>query len=248
MSVLPVPDRQILVRKAYEDARQYVYRVIKTCILNLFLPPSRKLSEASLAKSLDVSRTPVHDTFFKLSRENLVDIYPKRGAYVSRIDPKRIEQSVWTHIQLGTSMLNAIYIKKPDHSQLMSLRCLIRQLDDGANGDSLHLPSRIITEYYHQLYVLGGNMDILWNSLQKIDVDLYRLLSLAAENPVAAKGFYYELANLTDSLMEQDGDRACQILTSHFSRILLLVSPIQAQRPGYFKEIAPCKANPEYTK
>ncbi len=229
MSILPVPDRQILVRKASEDARQYVYRVIKTCILNLFLPPSRKLSEISLAKTLEVSRTPVHDTFFKLAREDLVDIYPKRGAYVSRIDPKRIEQSVWIHIQLGTSMLNSIYVKRPEHSQLMTLRYLLRQLDDTLHQDGLHSPFQIIAEYYHQLYILGGNMEMLWNSIQKNDVDFFRLLHLAAENPVVAKGFYYELANLTDAIDERDGDRASQLLTGHFSRILLLLPPVRTK-------------------
>lgn len=234
MSILPVPDRQILVRKASEDARQYVYRVIKTCILNLFLPPSRKLSEISLAKTLEVSRTPVHDTFFKLAREDLVDIYPKRGAYVSRIDPKRIEQSVWIHIQLGTSMLNSIYVKRSEHSQLMTLRYLLRQLDDTLHQDGLHSPFQIIAEYYHQLYILGGNMEMLWNSIQKNDVDFFRLLHLAAENPVVAKGFYYELANLTDAIDERDGDRASQLLTGHFSRILLLLPPVRTKKPDYF--------------
>ncbi len=255
MSILPVFDRNLLIRKASEDARQYVYRVIKTCILELILPPNRKLNEVSLAESLKVSRTPVHDTFFKLSRENLVDIYPKRGAYVSKIDPSRLEQAVWAHTQLGISMLNTIFSKniygsrhsfdasKSDevtyrsnmkYSQLLSLRQLLRQMDDALFQKKPFSVSRMITEYYHQLYLLADDMDFIWNSLQKIDVDMRRILYLASENPVIIKGFHYELSELTDSLLERNCDLAYQILENHFSRILLLAEPLKEQKPEYF--------------
>ncbi len=49
-----------------------------------------------------------------------------------------------------------------------------------------------------------------------------------------AKGFYYELANLTDAIDERDGDRASQLLTGHFSRILLLLPPVRTKKPDYF--------------
>ena len=74
------------VRRPSEDARQYAYRIIRKFILELLLLPGQKMNEADLASSLNMSRTPIHDSFFKLSRENLVDVIPKRGAFVSKID------------------------------------------------------------------------------------------------------------------------------------------------------------------
>lgn len=255
MSILPVLDRQLLIRKASEDARQYVYRVIKTCILELLLPPNRKLNEATMAETLQVSRTPVHDTFFKLSRENLVDIYPKRGAYVAKISPCHLEQAVWTHTQLGCSMLNTIFSKTIDgsrlsfnpsksdevtyrqamnHSQLLPLRHLLRQMDDALFEKKPASVAHMITEYYHQLYLLAGDTDLIWDSLQKIDVDMRRILYLASKNPVIIKGFHYELAELTDALAEKKSDLAYRILENHFSRLLLLAEPLKEQKPDYF--------------
>ena len=75
MSLLPFDaNNRMIARRPTEDARQYAYRVIKNCILELFLPPGQKMNEADLASSLNVSRTPVHDTFTRLSREKLVDV------------------------------------------------------------------------------------------------------------------------------------------------------------------------------
>lgn len=234
MSILPVQNHQALARKASEDARQYVYRVIRACILNFVLPPKQKLNEVTLAESLEVSRTPVHDTFSKLSREYLVDIFPKRGAFVSVISPDRIEQAVWSHIHLGTAALNRIYIKNPDQSQLMILRHLVHQLSDLLPRMDSDSASRIIIEYMHQLYLLAGDMNFIWDSLQKIDVDYRRLLYLATANTTVLEGFIYELSALTDALSDRNFDKACDIYKGHLSRILLMIQPMRQIHPDYF--------------
>lgn len=234
MSILPVQNHQALARKASEDARQYVYRVLKACILDFILPPKQKLNEVSLAESLEVSRTPVHDTFSKLSREYLVDIFPKRGAFVSVLDQDRIEQAVWAHTHLGTAALNRIYIRQPDQSRLMVLRHMIHQLDNLLARRDLDLASHIIIEYMHQLYLLAGDMDFIWDSLQKVDVDYRRLLHLATGNATVTEGFIYELSALTDALSERNFDKACDIYKSHLSRTLLMIQPIRQIHPDYF--------------
>lgn len=236
MSLLPVHDNSLLARRASEDARQYVYRVIKLCILEFLLSPGQKMSEADLAQSLSVSRTPVHEIIFKLSRENLADIYPKRGAFVSKLSPKRIENAVWTHTQLGTSMLHSIYIKNIPTPMLETLYYSLRQLDDfSSRGDTTHA-SRLIVDYYQQLYMLSGDMELIWDSLQKVDVDLRRLLYLAAGSQTVVQGFLHELNHLTDALISRDNDKACQIYTGHLSRILMLLPLMQQHNPDYFKD------------
>lgn len=234
MSLLPVQDNSLLARRASEDARQYVYRVIKFCILEFLLSPGQKMNEMDLAHSLKVSRTPVHDTIFKLSRENLADIYPKRGAFVSRLSPKRIEDAVWTHTQLGTSMLHSIYIKSVPKPMLETLYYYLRQIDDAlAQGDASHT-SRFIVDYYQHLYMLSGDSELIWDSLQKVDVDLRRLLYLAVNIPAVAEGFMHDLSSLTEALISRDNDRACQIYSGHLSRVLLLLPPMQQDKPDYF--------------
>lgn len=234
MSIIPVKAIQLLARRTSEDARQYAYRVLSFCILEFVLFPKQKLNEVSLAESLKLSRTPVHDTFFRLSRENYVDLYPKRGAFVSTIDPDRVQQAVWSHIQLGKAALNAIYIKNPDPSQLFTLRYLNHQIEDMLLRRELDGISRVITDYMRQLYILAGDMDFIWESLQKTDVDFRRILYLSALNTTVAEGFVYELSALTDAVSERNYDRSCDIYTSILSRTLMLLKPVQQIHPDYF--------------
>lgn len=234
MPIIPVKAIQLLARRTSEDARQYAYRVLSFCILEFILFPKQKLNEVSLAESLEVSRTPVHDTFFRLFRENYVELYPKRGAFVSTIDPDRVEQAVWSHVQLGKAALNTIYIKNPDPSQLFTLRYLNHQIEDMLLRRELDGSSRAITDYMHQLYILAGDMDFIWESLLKTDVDFRRILYLSALNTTVAEGFVYELSSLTDAISERNYDRSCDIYTSILSRTLKLLKPVQQIHPDYF--------------
>lgn len=81
----------------------------------------------------------------------------------------------------------------------------------GNSSKTVHL----LSEYYHQLYTLAGNMDLIWASLQKTDTDLSRLLSLAVSNPNVLDGFMQELTNLTDALINRNYDRAGLIYDHH---------------------------------
>ena len=67
------------VRASEESARAFVYRVLSAYIREMFLHPGEKLAETDVAAELQVSRTPVHDTFSRLEREKMLRSVP-RGA------------------------------------------------------------------------------------------------------------------------------------------------------------------------
>lgn len=222
------------VRTPSEDARQYAYRMIRTCILELLLLPGQKMNEADIASSLNMSRTPVHDSFFKLSRENLADIIPNRGAFISKLSQERIKEAVWLHTRLGDFMLQSIYIRKVPGSRMEALYQQLDHLRDLTGRGELTGAAGILTEYYRQLYLLAGNMEHIWSSLQKADADLRRLLCLAAASPAALEGLQCELTDLADALSVRDHDRASMVYENHMSRLLLLAAPLQSHYPQYF--------------
>lgn len=234
MSLIPI--QKLPPRRRTEDARGYAYRAIRHSIMTLQLLPGQKMNETDLANALDVSRTPVHDTLTRLSRECLVDIIPQKGAFVSRIDARRIEQAVWIHTHLGTAILQSIYIKDVKKPQLDVLYYGLRQLDGCLAQGDLSQSVRLITGYYQQLYDLAGGMDHVWSSVQTADTDLRRLLYLSASNPTVAEGFLCELTSLTDALASRDNDHACAIYRQHLSRILMLIPPLSQRHPDYFLE------------
>ncbi|MER3409549.1 MAG: hypothetical protein C4306_05470 [Thermoleophilia bacterium] len=71
------------------DARSLgdrAYYAIRELIVSLALPPGSVINERELMERLQVGRTPVREALLTLARERLVEIYPRRGMFVSRVD------------------------------------------------------------------------------------------------------------------------------------------------------------------
>ncbi len=58
-------------------------------IVTLVLAPGETVSEAALAESLGMSRTPVREALQKLAREGLVRVMPRRGLLITEFDVGR---------------------------------------------------------------------------------------------------------------------------------------------------------------
>jgi DNA-binding GntR family transcriptional regulator len=71
------------------DARslsdQAYYR-IRELIVTLELAPGSPVSERELMERLALGRTPIREALQALARERLVEVYPRRGMFVSRVD------------------------------------------------------------------------------------------------------------------------------------------------------------------
>lgn len=73
-----------------DDLPEQVYRRLKDMILDGELLPGQKIVQEDLAVKLGVSRTPLLTAFRKLEKEMLVDLIPRRGAFVRKNDEEDI--------------------------------------------------------------------------------------------------------------------------------------------------------------
>lgn len=71
--------------------RDVVFNTLRQAILTGELKPGERLMEIHLANKLDVSRTPIREAIHKLELEGLVTMIPRRGAEVSQITEKNMQ-------------------------------------------------------------------------------------------------------------------------------------------------------------
>jgi DNA-binding GntR family transcriptional regulator len=69
---------------ARSNADQAYYR-IRELIVTLELPPGSLVSERELMERLGLGRTPVREALRALARERLIEVYPRRGMFVSAV-------------------------------------------------------------------------------------------------------------------------------------------------------------------
>ena len=84
---------QVLERLYGEGAREYVLRVLKKNIIECALKPGEMLSENTLTEELHVSRTPVREALVELSKIDLIEVLPKKGSRVTKINYGLVEES-----------------------------------------------------------------------------------------------------------------------------------------------------------
>lgn len=68
-----------------------IYAELKRKIIDMEYQPGQVLNEKQLAEEFHVSRTPVREALLKLSGDKLVDIVPRMGTYISKIDIMNIK-------------------------------------------------------------------------------------------------------------------------------------------------------------
>lgn len=79
-------------RREHESAKDFVLRMLIDNIVNIHLEPGEKLNEPELCRQLGVSRTPFREAALELAQRRLIEIRPKIGTYVSKIDAELVEE------------------------------------------------------------------------------------------------------------------------------------------------------------
>jgi DNA-binding GntR family transcriptional regulator len=75
-----------------QELSERVYRRIKEMILKNQLVSGQKLNQESLAQALGVSRTPLLSAFAKLEKEYLIELIPRRGAFVKKLSREELKE------------------------------------------------------------------------------------------------------------------------------------------------------------
>ena len=77
--------------KKHQTLREQIVSSLRESIIKGELNPGQKLTEPELAERLGISRTPIREAFRQLESEGFLTVIPRRGAVVSKITRKEIQ-------------------------------------------------------------------------------------------------------------------------------------------------------------
>src|SRR5438552_14346318 len=66
------------------------YHEIRGLIVSLELAPGAVIDERDLIERLGIGRTPVREALRRLAHERLVEVYPRRGMFVTGVDVRQL--------------------------------------------------------------------------------------------------------------------------------------------------------------
>lgn len=107
----------------HRTLREIVADAIREMITSGQLEPGERLYEDRLAEQLGVSRNPVREAIRALEGTGLVEVQPRRGAYVSTLDPSRARQllELRSVIEAYAAQLAAVHRSADDLGRMRAL-------------------------------------------------------------------------------------------------------------------------------
>jgi DNA-binding GntR family transcriptional regulator len=132
------------------------YAEMRDRIVTLRIPPGSPINEDALGKELAMGRTPVREAIRRLSLENLVTVFPRRGTFASEINITDLAHIADVRVQLeGHAAYRAAERIAP--AQREQLDALMDELDRSeatAGPDEL---MRLDARVHRFVYQCAGN-------------------------------------------------------------------------------------------
>ncbi|HWR38806.1 MAG TPA: GntR family transcriptional regulator, partial [Patescibacteria group bacterium] len=214
----------------------YVYRFLKLNIINLDLQPGQGISEQDVANQLQVSRTPVREAFIKLSQENLLDIVPQKGTYVSLIDTDQVEESKFAREILEREIVRQACITFPAEAlfQLQSALALqelcIREKDYHRFFQQ--------DEAMHGMIFKGCKKSRIWNMLQSMNAHYNRVRILNLKD----RAFEWEQLilqhkDLVRAISESDAELGKRTIDLHLNKVVVDLEHLRREHNAWFLQI-----------
>jgi GntR family transcriptional regulator, rspAB operon transcriptional repressor len=215
-----------------ETIASLIYSDLRAELVSLKRPPGQVVSEAEIALSYGVSRTPVREAILKLSDEGLLEIFPQSGIFVSRIPLAALPEAIIIRkaLEETTARLAA---ERATSSQILTLHSIVerqREADAAGDNEAFHQADEL---FHATIAEVAGHPGIWKLILQvKIHVDRYRRLTLPQAGRITRVIAEHEA--ILAALEKHDAQMARLAMEAHLERLLGDLSAMRSINLEYF--------------
>ncbi len=194
-----------------------IYEEVKAMASAYELRPGERINEGTLAKKLNVSRTPLREALNRLSVDGLLEVRSGKGFFRRTLDP----QEVFDLYQLRSAVECAgirLAIRRAEDTEIDGL---IRFLEETSGEMPERTPSDLVhlDERFHEdLIKMSGNAEML-RVLRNINarIQFVRWIDMGRRGRPVTQAEHMDIAQ---SLRHRDTDRCMRALAHHIERRL----------------------------
>jgi DNA-binding GntR family transcriptional regulator len=206
-----------------------VHERLRAAILRGEIPAGEATTQVSLARELEVGRTPLREALRMLQREGLVLSEPNRRVRIAELSGDDAEELYIMRIALEAVAIRITVPTLTSHS-FAELEGYMAQMDHYIRVDDMP-GMRAPHHAFHQLLVAGAGSRVSQEIGQLFDhAERYRL-RFGATGPSVLQERQDEHRGIIDAAAAGDADLAATRLTEHYARTAALV--FAALDPGH---------------
>ncbi|MGL5123148.1 MAG: GntR family transcriptional regulator [Fusobacteriaceae bacterium] len=222
-----------VVRNYKENTRSYVYRVIKENIMYLQLKPGQNVSEVEFSEKLGVSRTPVREAIVKLSDEKLIDVYPQRGTFVSKIDLEAVEEAFYTRNLIEKDILK-LAIKKFDKTVFKELEKNIYLQKGNLDLEGDTIERFYLDNEFHRIIYSATGKSRTWNAIKYMSTHYDRLRFLDVIEGKTLNKTVDQHNRILNVIKNKDESIVENIVDEHLANYKDEIEVFKEKYPDYF--------------
>jgi DNA-binding GntR family transcriptional regulator len=133
------------------------YRAIKSGILTNKYPGGFQVLEDDLARSLDMSRTPVREALLRLDMEGLIDLIPRHGMRVRPLSLDDVREAYQLLGFMETAAAEMIAARVPNREEVAALEAHVRVMEASLKVDDILGWAEADERFHRELVNLSGN-------------------------------------------------------------------------------------------
>lgn len=176
-------------------------------------PPGKRLDEIELLKSFGVSRTPLREALIQLTSLGLVEIRPRKGAFIAEIGPQRLYEmfEVMAGFEAMCARMAARRLTDEDRSSLLVAHKACKVAADAGDPDSYYYANE---QFHFAIYAASHNFYLSEQARQlHRKLRVYRRLQLRVRGRIGVS--YAEHDAVLDALLGGQGELAAQHVRAH---------------------------------
>jgi DNA-binding GntR family transcriptional regulator len=189
------------------------YAEMRDRIVTLRIPPGSPIDEDALGKELEMGRTPVREAIKRLSLENLVTVFPRRGTFASEINITDLAHIADVRVQLErhAAYRAAERIAGAQHEQLQALLDELDRIDETADAPEL---VGLDTRVHRFVYQCADNPYLEDTLGRYLNLSL-RIWHLVIDRLPHLSARVHEHRDLLTAIRDGDAERARTIAGDH---------------------------------
>ncbi len=203
---------KLINRPLYEDVAER----LREQIFSHELAPGSWLDEQSLAIAFGISRTPMREAIKVLASEGLVTTKMNKGAYVTEVDRRDLEQ-IFTILSLLEGQAAKETAVKASEAQLTQLDNLHHRLEKAAADRDMEQFFEINVKFHELIQEIAGNK---W--MNGVIEDLRKVLKLQRRDSLSRSGrllsSLVEHREILQAILKRDAMAAEAAMRKHLAR------------------------------
>ncbi|GGD98942.1 GntR family transcriptional regulator [Aureimonas endophytica] len=201
---------------------EQIYGLLRQAIVRLAMVPGAAISEKELCLQYGVSRTPVREALKRLAEEDLVDVFPHSGTYVSKISYEVAEEGFVIRRALEIESIRRA-TRFVTEAEIRRLDALIAEMRDILRRDAL-TDYIEVDDAFHATIAEISRFPRIWKFINLMKAHLDRMRQLSAPVPGHLAEVTEQHAAIVRALERRNADQAELAMKIHLDASFAVMS------------------------